>query len=144
MKTDEAAHAAAYVLYCAKQWVPYCGGTSEIMILDDDKGWSYFPPNQIESISLKDLESDFGKFQLALRDVIAGLGNFGLDRGVYDKSLKAFVDQVTKMRKRHSVKIEKLIQSERERQEELLEDFLAEESEKEKPESAEGKTPQGL
>jgi 20S proteasome alpha/beta subunit len=108
--TWEGAHVAAYLLFLTKKYAAYCGSDSEIMILRDDRGWSNFPSDPAESISIREMEADFSSLQSHIREVLLGLVNFSLRSTEYDVVLKRFARRAAELRSKRSQQIEKYIQ----------------------------------
>lgn len=109
LKWREAIYSAAYLLFCAKEFVPYCGGKPEIMSLRDrgrhfEKAGPMF--NQFFDIQPEVLETHFRNLHSELRNVVLGFGNLSLNKKKYQEVLAAFSKNLEAMRKPHLKEME--------------------------------------
>lgn len=108
----ETAYVAAYLLFLAKRYVTFCGGNSQIIILNDKGGgWRPFPDDPMTSISIRDMESDFDSLQANLQGVLLGLANFENVKGAdYEKVLAHFSAKAKTLREKRAKQIREAIE----------------------------------
>lgn len=101
----ETAHVAAYLLFLAKTYAAFCGNESEILVLQDGKGWYRFPRDPIQAISIEEMESDFRSFNSSLREVQIGLVNFSYPSKQYETALTNFFQKAKDIRTKRAQQV---------------------------------------
>jgi hypothetical protein len=128
VKLWDAVYIAVYLLALAKKYVAYCGNESQIVVFEDGKGWFPFPPDPLEFISIREMESDFDQLNRGLSKVLLGLNNFGLKSEEYQASLERLTGQATKLRSKRAEQIKRYIEEYEQWQEQAWEEYQSEEA----------------